>query len=64
MLGTRTDLENQETNPAKAKEMEKIIRKDMTKMVNAARKMYETNPSKQYYDFLITIEMSDKALKF
>ena len=64
MLGTKTDLINQENNPVKAKEIEKVLRKDMTKMINAAKKMYATNPSKQYYDFLISLEMSDKALKF
>ena len=63
MLGDKRDLIEYETNSNKAREMERVMRKDLTKLVKAAQKMYDTRPTKEYYDFLVMIESADKALK-
>ncbi len=63
MLGSKADLKEFEADIKKANGLESKIRKDLTKMVKDAQKMYDARPKKAYYDFLVTLESADKSLK-
>jgi len=43
--------------------MEKAANQSIGRMIKTAQKMYDLNPAKRYYDFIVTLESAAKTLK-